>query len=362
MNTERKKIVFHIINRLDIGGSENVAINIASSRNREFEYHVVEVARGRGQFSKDLLMDLKKKGLAIHRSVIPNKKLGIIFFPFWFPFLCSKYRPRVIHSHAEVPNLSLFLFHKFFGWMFRNTRYVRTIHNTVLWDEWEWIGKIVEPFYLHHHSNVAISKSVQESYHQPCGELPPIIYNGIDEVKQLPFGGLDESKINVLFAGRLEYQKGVDELMEVIKRCPSETNIVFWIVGSGSNYSKIEKSVLGLENVHYKDKIYGLSSYLASFDYLFMPSNFEGLGLLSIEASLAKVPTIINSCSGLQETLPEDWPLKVRDNNIDEYMKIFRRLNAFNKKELGMKAYIYCKEKFSTEEMQKQYESFYKSC
>ena len=357
----QKKKVFHIITHLDLGGAEMVAINIASSKNSEFEYHIVEVCRGKGKFSEDLLNDLKQRGISVHRSFVPNAKIGIVLFPFWFFFLYLKNKPDVIHTHAEVSNLSVFFYYMFFGWIFKKTKYVRTIHNTVLWDEWEWIGKIVEPFYLGHHSNVAISRSVQVCYPRFNAVLPPVIYNGVEEVEQRPFEGLDNTIINVLFAGRLEYQKGIDELIEVIKGCPLESNIHFWIIGSGSYYSKLAESVLMKENVHYKEKIYGLSSYLSSFDYLFMPSNFEGLGLMSVEASFAKVPSIINNCSGLWETLPEDWPLKVSNNSVEEYLKIFLSLEKLDQKSLGMKAYNYVKEMFSIEEMQKRYETLYRS-
>lgn len=351
--------VFHVVTSLDLGGAVSVAANIASSKNKDYEYHIIELSRESGLFSHDLLSDLDKKGVAYHRSLFSNRKIGIILFPFWFLFIFLRYIPDVIHTHAEASNFSVFLFYILFGWLFKKTKYVRTLHNTILWSEWEWIGKIVEPFYLAHHSNVAISKSVQLSYPKFDVDFPPIIYNGVAEVEQRSFPGIDETKINVLFAGRLEYQKGIDELIEVIKRCATISNIKFCIIGSGSYYSRLEESVLGLENVNYREKIYGLSSYLSSFDYLFMPSNFEGLGLMSIEASLAMVPSIINICPGLWETLPEDWPLKVNKNSVEEYMEIFRNLESYDKKELGLIAYNFAKEKFSIEKMQREYEKFY---
>ena len=90
-----------------------------------------------------------------------------------------------------------------------------------------------------------------------------------------------------------------------------------------------------------------------------MPSNFEGLGLLSVEASLAKVPTIINQCSGLNETLPENWPLKVERNSVNQFIAIFNNLDSFDKKELGLKAYNFAKEHFSIKKMQSEYECLY---
>ena len=43
----------------------------------------------------------------------------------------------------------------------------------------------------------------------------------------------------------------------------------------------------------------------------------EGLNSLSIESSINKVPVIINDIDGLNETLPQNYPLKVKNNCID---------------------------------------------
>ena len=37
------KTVFHIISRLDVGGAERVAINIAMSEHRDYRHHIVEL-------------------------------------------------------------------------------------------------------------------------------------------------------------------------------------------------------------------------------------------------------------------------------------------------------------------------------
>ena len=353
------KRVFHIVTHFDLGGAETVAVNIAKSSHPGFEYHLVEVDRGRGQFSDKFIRNLVDCGIQYHRSFVSNKKLGIVLFPFWFIFLFLRYRPAIIHSHTEIPDLSVFLFNKLFGWLYRKTRYVRTIHNTVLWDQWGRIGRYVEPFFIRHHSNIAISFSVRDRYCEKYGERPPVVYNGLMEVEQQSFMDVDHSKTNILFAGRLEYQKGVDELVEIIKRSQDHQEMVFWIVGSGSLLGKIKEVMVETDHVRYNEKIYHLSSYVGSFDYLLMPSNFEGLGLMSIEASFAKVPVIINSCPGLNETLPADWPLKVQNNSVEQYLEILGQLDRYDYEALGMKAYNYVKETFAIEKMQKYYEALY---
>ena len=47
--------VFHIVTHLDLGGAERVAINIANSDNPDIEYHIVEVVRGKSDFTKQLI-------------------------------------------------------------------------------------------------------------------------------------------------------------------------------------------------------------------------------------------------------------------------------------------------------------------
>ncbi len=353
--------VFHVITSLDLGGAERVAVNIVSSLTKDIEYHIVEVVKGRGEFTCSLLQELQNKGIKYHRSVVRNKKLSIILFPFLFILLFLKYRPKIIHTHTEIPDLSIYLFHLIFGFLDRSVLYVRTIHNTQLWNEWGSIGGIVERFFIKKRANIAISLSTQQSYYERFGELTPIIYNGVKCVYQKEFDNIVKGKTNVLFAGRLEVQKGIRELIETVKRMNGNDEVVFHIVGNGSLRSLVEKELKNGNNVYLYDKIYGLSSYLSSFDYLFMPSNFEGLGLMSIEASFARTPCIINSCLGLNETLPEDWPMKVENNDVNEYEKIFKeRIFNIDRKTLGDMAYNYVVQKFTIKKMQQEYEQFYR--
>lgn len=285
-----------------------------------------------------------------------------MLFPVWFLVLYLRLRPTVIHVHTEIPDLSLWLFRRM-AWMFFwiSPRYVRTIHNTELWNGWKPIGRMVEPYYMKHGCNIAISLSVKTCYERIFGAKDiPVVYNGISEVKQQNFGVLEKGKIHILFAGRLEAQKGVDVMIEVIKALKDDTDLAFHIVGNGSYEQRIKEEIGGLPNVVIMDKIYGLSSYIGSFDFLFMPSEHEGLGLMAVEASLAHTPAIINHCMGLDEALPNDWPLAVDDNSVEEYVSIFRGLRDWDYAQLSDKAYSYAKEKFSLEGMQKGYEAIYR--
>lgn len=354
--------IVQVITSFEMGGAERVAINIAKSKNPDINYYIVEVVKGQSEFSAKIKKELKDDGIIYYSSPFKNKKVGILLFCFWFCFIYARLRPSIIHSHTEIPDLSLWIFRKI-AWIFFwiHPKYVRTIHNTELWNDWKGIGHIVEKYYRKHHCNVAISASTQECYVQTYGgEKPPVIYNGLREVEQKKFAGLKPNKINVLFAGRLEYQKGIDELIAVVTALKKDNRFFFHIVGDGSMREKLYSAVRDLPNVAIYPKIYGLSEYLGFFDFLFMPSNHEGLALMPIEASFAHTPTIINSCPGLKDTLPPDWELSVEDNSVHEYVQLFTNIENYSYTYLCDKAYDFASTHFSIEKMQKEYEKLYK--
>jgi len=352
--------VLHIVSHFDLGGAERVALNIAESSNKSVRYYMLEVVRGKGEFSSSFIDEMKSNHISYFRSPICNNKLAIVLFPFWFIFILWRIKPDVIHTHTEIPDLSIYWFYCWTRYLSPKVRFVRTIHNTELWNNWKNIGKKVERFFQMKKANVAISLSTRQHYHKEFGESPMIIYNGLSYVPQRKFENLVNGKINILFAGRLEYQKGVNELIKVAEAFKDDERFVFHIVGNGSLKKEVMQSLNGQANIFFYDKIFGLSSFLSSFDFLFMPSNFEGLALMSIEAGFAKLPPIINACPGLEETLPHDWPLKVNGNNIDDYVYLFDKvLPVIDRNGLRSDANAFVINHFSLETMRAEYESLY---
>lgn len=362
------KRVFHIISHLDVGGAERVAVNIAKSVSPGFEYHVVEVVRAHSPFTRTLLQELREAGIAYHRFIVPDIKFHYLFerlaawlFPFWFIFVFLKYRPAVMHCHSEIPELATYRFFHCFPWLAKRCKVVRTIHNTQLWTGMEGVGRRVERWLQSRNANVAISLSVQESYQRVYGERPPIIYNGVEEcVERKDYPAIVSGKINVLFAGRLEEQKGIVHLIDIVTSLKGDSRYFFHIIGDGRLKEMVTAQFADLPNVAIHSPLYGLSAYLPSFDYLLMPSEHEGLSLLSIEASMAGLPVIANDCLGLKDTLPDGWPLLVHGNNKEEYAHLFSTfLPHCDAGVLAEKARRFSEEHFGLRPMQLKYEQCY---
>ncbi len=380
---------FHLITHFSLGGAERVAANIAESQTHGMEYHVVEIMRGRTAYTPKFIAELEQAGVRCHRSWMPDvsfhflfERIAALLFPLRMLYIMLRWHPDVIHTHTETPDLALYMFSRLFPFMLRRVKIVRTIHNTRLWTGLPRTAQWVEKFFQSHGANIAISDSVRDSYAERFGEVPPIINNGVAEVEQknyfntstlqhLNTSNLNTSTpqhLNILFAGRLEPQKGVVVLCEVLKMLAGDARYHFTIAGDGSQRTLVEQTLADIAssgkplNAQLVPPIFRLAGYMQSFDYLFMPSEFEGLSMLSMEASLNRLPVIANACPGLADTLPADWALLAHDNSIDDYRQIFNELlPTADHDALTQRAYDFAKDRFSVRTMQERYEARYKA-
>ena len=405
--------IFHLITHISLGGAERVAANIAESQTHGMEYHVVEIMRGRTAYTPKFIGELEKAGVRCHRSWMPDvsfhflfERIAALLFPLRMLYIMLRWRPDVIHTHTETPDLALYVFSRVFPRMLRRVKIVRTIHNTRLWTGLPRTAQLVEAFFKSRNANIAISDSVRDSYAERFGEVAPIINNGVAEVEQKDYfniltpqgvhlsqvhqqhlntsGGAlvssapttpplgfcrlpEQEHLNILFAGRLEPQKGVVVLCKVLKMLAGDARFFFTIAGDGSQRTLVEQTLAEIAaegkplNAQLVPPIFGLAGYMQSFDYLFMPSEFEGLSMLSMEASLNRLPVIANACPGLADTLPADWSLLAHGNNIDDYRRIFNLLPTADRDALTQQAYAFAKERFSVRTMQERYEAWYKA-
>ena len=372
---------FHLITHFSLGGAERVAANIAESQTHGMEYHVVEIMRGRTAYTPKFIGELEKAGVRCHRSWMPDvsfhflfERIAALLFPLRMLYIMLRWRPDVIHTHTETPDLALYVFSRVFPRMLRRVKIVRTIHNTRLWTGLPRTAQWVEAFFKSRNANIAISNSVRDSYADRFGEVAPIINNGVAEVEQKDYFNAQNSKLKtqnsklkILFAGRLEPQKGVVVLCKVLKMLAGDARFFFTIAGDGSQRTLVEQTLAEIAaegksvNAQLVPPIFGLAGYMQSFDYLFMPSEFEGLSMLSMEASLNRLPVIANACPGLADTLPTNWSLLAHGNNLDDYRRIFNMLPTADRDALTQQAYAFAKERFSVRTMQERYEAWYKA-
>ena len=147
-------------------------------------------------------------------------------------------------------------------------------------------------------------------------ELIEVIPNGIDvhEFDQVDPGGfrgdygIPSDAFLALFVGRLHAQKGVETLLRAAKNVEGR-NIHFVLVGSGHK----ETEYRGLaEELHVKNVCFAgevkrevLLSAFASCDVFVLPSIFEGMPYVVLEAMAASRPVVASRIPGLAEVIQD---------------------------------------------------------
>lgn len=367
--------IFQLIRSVHLGGAEIVAFNLSefcrSNNPENFEFVVVELHKTKDAYSIEKKRELNLKKIRMISLSIKSKTLSLLIGPFILSYHLLKEKPDIIHSHTDLPDLVLSNTKRLFAiFQIKFPTIVRTIHNTVLWPTHDKLGKYVEAAFAEDWI-VGVSDGALVSYNElrrkynlSVSTHQQIINNGcvIPERKE-HFFKISNEKINIAFCGRFENQKGIDILIERIKTINNifKDTFIFHLIGSGTYQNEILKLSKENENVFVYETVPNIADKLYAFNFLIMPSRFEGLVLISIEASFSKVPVIAAYAPGLSDTLPTNWPLQFNLENEDELLSIFEKLknNEYNLEHLKNQAYLYVSEKFSHSAMIDSYSKLY---
>ena len=373
---ENKMIkIFQFISSIQLGGAEIVAFNLSEFCNTNspvrLEFVVVELYQTNDYYSIQKKSELQSKNIRIISLGNRNKIFSLLISPFLLFYHLLAEKPNIIHSHTDEPDFVLSSTKRLFTILhIKFPKIVRTIHNTVLSPTHIKLGRYVETVFIDDWI-VGVSDCALESYNDLRNKYNLniskhlfTIYNGclIPKKTEHTFK-IDNQKINIAFCGRFENQKGIDILIERIKVLNDrfKDDFVFHVIGKGSYQNEVLKLAKVNSNVIVYDSVPNMSERLYAFDFLIMPSRFEGLVLISIEASYSKVPVIAAIAPGLSETLPKDWPLLFHLENEIELVTIFQNIKnrKYDMESLKNQAYFYVSTKFSHSSMIEAYSKLY---
>lgn len=367
--------IFHLIRSIHLGGAEIVAFNIVEfCKNKypdNFEFIIAELHQTQDTYSIEKKKELKSKNITVITLGNGNKIFSLLISPFVLAYHLWKESPDIIHSHTDLPDFTLSETKRIYSiFHIRFPKIVRTIHNTVLWPTHGKLAKYVETVFKDDWI-VGVSEGTLESYknlRKKCNltgsRHQRVIYNGcaIPQKMVHPFKIADE-KINIAFCGRFEDQKGIDVLIERVKVINTRFNgeFFFHIIGSGTYIQEVINLSKNAGNVLVYDAVPNIADKLYAFDFIIIPSRFEGLVLISIEASFSRVPVIASFATGLSETLPDDWPLQFHLEKETELLEIMNKImnHEYNLETLRDQIYSFVTEKFSHDRMIDAYSKLY---
>lgn len=336
--------VLHVVTHLDLGGAEEVAISLAGGLRGEYapEFFAVngvaDTAVGREMHAR-----LRALDVPVHTGTpLDVKRGGLLHAGARLAALVRRMRPDLVHLHTDIPETTYAVAALLARALPSGGRppVVRTIHNTTLWPVWQRVGAWVEG-QLAAATVVAVSRGSLEGLrdfrarhglHAPPADRCHVVYNGVTlaprQVEEEPEPGGD---VRVLFAGRLEPQKGADLLPAILEQASALTNrrARVTVLGDGSLAPGLREWARDTAlpwPVTLGPPQPGLSGLLAGFDVVLMPSRFEGFGLLAAEALLAGTPVVATDVAGLREVLPPEYPLLAPPEDTGALARLLARV------------------------------------
>lgn len=124
----------------------------------------------------------------------------------------------------------------------------------------------------------------------------------------------DVTSHRVIAVGRLDYQKGFDRLIQAWKLIQKSALYADWhldIFGQGEWHDKLQEMIndLHLTNVHLNQPTNNIGNEYAQSSLIVMTSNYEGFGMVLVEAMACGVPAVAFDC--------KCGPKDIIDNNVN---------------------------------------------
>lgn len=174
--------------------------------------------------------------------------------------------------------------------------------------------------------------------------------------------GYSESDVVFLYLGRLNFDKGIDRLLECVNFVgPRFGEVRFLVVGRDEEQWEAE-----FDGFHFKQIIRYAGfdedprKYLQVADAILLPSRREGFGMVLLEAAAYKVPSLASKIYGIVDAV-EDERSGLLFSNHDEMLDMIERMigDKYLRIKMGEYAYNRAKSLFNREDLIGHYKRFY---
>jgi glycosyltransferase involved in cell wall biosynthesis len=373
--------VLQVITHLGLGGAENVAFALMRGLAPHFDFAVAApMGVETGEVAARMRDELAGKNIPFFPGPGLDMKRGGMLAGAWcLKKAIDQFHPDLIHLHTEIPESAYATLAALRPGV-KRIPLVRTIHNTVYWQPWRRIGRWCERRMKQSHI-AAVSCGARRAFEAVRAESgagalpaePQVIYNGVSPPKQsrldLPPARDPAQRLRLLFAGRLEDQKGADLLPQIVRqtRLPDGVSCELVIHGQGT-YGMLLTELAGEPipgwSIRVEPPVPDLNQRMADFDLLLVPSRYEGQGLVATEALLAGAIVAATDAPGICEAFPEGYPYLCPPGDAGPFAALLTKMlqNRGDWPGVVGPAAAWAKRRFSVPGMCRQYEMLYRNC
>jgi len=178
-----------------------------------------------------------------------------------------------------------------------------------------------------------------------------------------PKNAIKKFENQIIYAGRLSKEKGIDILLQTAKNLPSKYNLL--ILGSGPEENKVRDVANLKTNVHYLgyQSKQNTISLIRGSDLLVQPSLLEGISSTILEAMGCGTCVVASNVGGNREIIESDKTgVLINPNNHEELLdKISDLLTNNEKRTKIVTAGLQAVEKYNWKQVGQQYLDVYES-
>ena len=340
-------IILQIITLCELGGAQSVVINLA---NELCKKHEVIVASGEGDGKMWAMLNPKIKQehcQHLKRALSPINDFRTLF-TFWN--LYRKYKPDVIHLHSSKAGMLGRI-------AFPSSKVIYTVHGfdsiRLAYRKFLPIERFMQGAckaiagVSNYDKKNMLSENINRNVYT--------IYNGIkentaEEKLSLPLNGY---KKIILCIARVAKPKRLDVFLETAKLLPEYGFI--WI-GNQQTVQQHPQNVIFLGNIP------NAAKYNSIADLFMLPSDFEGLPMVIIEAMSHKRPIVASNVGGISEIVRNGENGFTVENSAEEFAKRIKEIleDDDKHKQFSQNSYKRFLQDLTVEKMVESYLELYK--
>jgi len=224
------------------------------------------------------------------------------------------------------------------------------------------ISKKYEKMALNLVDAITVNSKEGYNYYTEMGFNVVQIPNAID-LNLIPKKSTKQFENQIIFAGRLSKEKGIEILLEAATQLPDNYNLL--IAGSGPLEEKVRNLADKKTNVHYLgyQSKQNLLSLIRGSDLLIQPSLEEGMSSTLLEAMACGTCILGSNIEGISEIVENNKTgLLVEPNNVEELLnKILYLLPKKEKRLMMANEGLEIVKKYDWKTVGKLYLNFYES-
>ena len=314
--------VLHIIDSLNLGGAQEVVLNLATCGSERF-HHEVATLHGRGVYWDRL----QQAGIRVF-SLSPHKYLPLYFASIPWRLLWGRY--DIVHCHLIPSNIIAKPLAAFCGvsaiFNHDHTNDTHRAENKLLLA----LDRFANRFASHLIPVSASCRDFLMRHESIPAERITLIPNAIDLGKFTPRSitkaearqklGVSPDGPVLAGVGRLNPQKNFALFLEVAARLAQRfPDLHFLLAGDGPEEKMLraKASALGIaDRVLFSGYVADSRLVYLAADVLLMPSRFEGLPMTLLESMAMGLPVVASRLDGIAEVIddPDDGLLAPPDN------------------------------------------------